>query len=999
MADLDTLTLAVETTAGDADDALKRVSDSLKSLGAALQNVDTKGLAEIARGMKQISKSSEQSGLKKAASDMKKQVSVIAGLKKRLDFTKNFAGGAFTGAKNTITSIGTAVGKLSKTFGVGAITSNKFLSSLIRIAGYRMVRTILSSITKGTAAGLEHLARASSEANATLTQLSSGALTLQNAMGGALYSVLASIIGVLNTIVNAAVAAINWISMLFAILGGRGTFQKATSSTKEYASALGGAAGGAKALKQELMGFDEINSMSPDAGGGGGGGGAGMLDYGSMFEEVPVSDSLKEMVDKADFTLLGESLANKMNAALSKIDWSKIRNGAYKFARSLVTFLNGFIETVDAAEVGDAIQGIVNSGLTFVNTFMYDTNWELLGNKIKLAITTAIFNIKPADVGKAFRAKFNALINFLKGLIPKTPEEWKQITDWVADCINASIDSITPEDVGDVVSRVVTGGLQAIISLGEAGVFSNIAEAVFTAIETAVKSINKDDIERAVTTLLKEAWNIIKLTFSLAIEIGDLLPAKMITGYALYRTIAPALKAAGVTGYQAIGKNLKITGSILLAMDIAAGINDVVADAKAGNGVDLNKICDIVSDALVLGGLNVFSASPLAGGILVGAGLVIKLFTSIELDTKPEEMAQIAAVFGDKMTSAISSATDLTDLKAVFDQFSGVDIDLTQFETMLRVMGGIKSETPTLVEYRDAFVNLFSAFSDLNLEGEMSSVSQFFTEILDTMGSVETETGAAETAASGLATAAEATTAATEGMATATEGIVKAAGDISGAATDISALDSTMQATGEQADELKTKIVSIPSDIVFNLTLNNYEAVMNQIDALKEQMTSVANINWFGMGNQAMTAFKRGLKSVKMPTISVSWKTSTKTASFLGEEYTVSVPTPTIKLYAQGGFPDAGELFMANENGVQELVGRVGNKPAVANQDQIGDAIFKYMDAHDREGGGTDYNAMANALVGAMKSAGLGALYLDGKMIKNSLNKEAQRSGRPALGY
>ena len=89
---------------------------------------------------------------------------------------------------------------------------------------------------------------------------------------------------------------------------------------------------------------------------------------------------------------------------------------------------------------------------------------------------------------------------------------------------------------------------------------------------------------------------------------------------------------------------------------------------------------------------------------------------------------------------------------------------------------------------------------------------------------------------------------------------------------------------------------------------------------------------------------------------------------------------------------------MANEAG-PELVGRIGNKPAVANQDQIGDAIFKYMDAHSVQGGAMNYDSMANALVRAMRSAGLGAVYLDGRQLKQSLNREAQRSGKPVTGY
>ena len=46
----------------------------------------------------------------------------------------------------------------------------------------------------------------------------------------------------------------------------------------------------------------------------------------------------------------------------------------------------------------------------------------------------------------------------------------------------------------------------------------------------------------------------------------------------------------------------------------------------------------------------------------------------------------------------------------------------------------------------------------------------------------------------------------------------------------------------------------------------------------------------------------------------------------------------TVRGYATGGFPNTGELFIANEAG-PELVGKIGSRPAVANNDQIVQAV------------------------------------------------------------
>lgn len=46
-----------------------------------------------------------------------------------------------------------------------------------------------------------------------------------------------------------------------------------------------------------------------------------------------------------------------------------------------------------------------------------------------------------------------------------------------------------------------------------------------------------------------------------------------------------------------------------------------------------------------------------------------------------------------------------------------------------------------------------------------------------------------------------------------------------------------------------------------------------------------------------------------------------------------------IAKFADGGFPKSGDLFFANENGVPEAIGRMGNRTAVANGDQIASGI------------------------------------------------------------
>ena len=52
-----------------------------------------------------------------------------------------------------------------------------------------------------------------------------------------------------------------------------------------------------------------------------------------------------------------------------------------------------------------------------------------------------------------------------------------------------------------------------------------------------------------------------------------------------------------------------------------------------------------------------------------------------------------------------------------------------------------------------------------------------------------------------------------------------------------------------------------------------------------------------------------------------------------------SIATYSLKAYQNGGFVDSGDLFFANENGVNEYIGHIGSNPAVANNDQIIEGI------------------------------------------------------------
>ena len=108
---------------------------------------------------------------------------------------------------------------------------------------------------------------------------------------------------------------------------------------------------------------------------------------------------------------------------------------------------------------------------------------------------------------------------------------------------------------------------------------------------------------------------------------------------------------------------------------------------------------------------------------------------------------------------------------------------------------------------------------------------------------------------------------------------------------------------------------------------NKLEEAKNTVGNLINRIKEKFNFQW-------------SLPKLKMPHL--SWSTQpvsgwiANVLSFLN--LPTSLPKLNVSWYAQGGFPTEGELFVAREAG-PEMVGSIGNKSAVANNDQITKAI------------------------------------------------------------
>lgn len=202
--------------------------------------------------------------------------------------------------------------------------------------------------------------------------------------------------------------------------------------------------------------------------------------------------------------------------------------------------------------------------------------------------------------------------------------------------------------------------------------------------------------------------------------------------------------------------------------------------------------------------------------------------------------------------------------------------------------------------------------------------------------------------------------------------------NVENAATDAS---DAITAAGTQADTLNTKIVEIPTEKTIAINISNYTTIVRNLNNIADKISKLSS-------KTINLKVKAGL--------TIGAKTFLKALTKIDANLTEKVNAVlNASQFAGGGYPRSGELFIANEAGA-EMVGRIGNRTAVANQDQIGDAIFRYMDAHSSNDG-MDEERLASAIVSAMRAAGLGTVNIDGRMIAQAINRENQRRGKPAI--
>ena len=161
-------------------------------------------------------------------------------------------------------------------------------------------------------------------------------------------------------------------------------------------------------------------------------------------------------------------------------------------------------------------------------------------------------------------------------------------------------------------------------------------------------------------------------------------------------------------------------------------------------------------------------------------------------------------------------------------------------------------------------------------------------------------------------------------------------------------------------------------------------------DAVKEFFSIE---KWKGAVEDAVKAIKDNLKMPSLPKIKLDVTFDTNVGAIKTAVYKAlglsGWPILNWTAYASGGFPKMGEAFIAREAG-PELVGRIGNRTSVANNDQIVTAVSQGV-----------YSAVVAAMnetQGNSSGSQPIVVYLDGKQIYSSVKRTESRRGVDLMG-
>lgn len=877
---------------------------------------------------------------------------------------------------------------------------------------YSTVFQLISTIQSAFTEGMQSLAQYSQSVNANISSIMSALMQLRNAFAAAFEPILSVVAPYLATFISWLAKAINMLGQFIAALTGKGYAVQAKKVQMDYAKSLqktaGGAGKAAKALKEMqdyTLGFDElhiIDTKQNDSGGaGGGGGGAGELLPTDMFETVEIDSKIQDLAKRFKELL---PLITSIAAGLAA--W-KISMGLFKQLAELKKKLQ---ELQVLSKLNVAMNGL---GTVLSNVGL------ILSNLMKVAPTILGWSIVIGIIVGRFVYLYQTSETFRKGL-ERTKEIFKGILTVVIDVFKAvgrvlydigsgiwnhllkpflefiGIDTSRIEEEFANFFRMIKDWLGKLnIDFGDLGItIAGIALLfipggqlfggallAFEGISVALRALGgvSDETWASIKEKAVGAWNAIKDFFKTTWdEIVSYYPEKWSEVKTSTAELWESVKTTISEKWTAI-KDFFTKTIPQIVSDIVKWFSEMPSKVGAAISVFFTETIPNWATSVY----NTFSEK------------VNNIVTSVAtwFAELPQKIYEKIILFLEKITLWKDKSIEKvnTEVPKILDKVAEWFGKLPQkiMEELKKTIESIKSIggfiLDGILEGASNFGNKVGGFVNkllekVNKEAEVHSPSKLFkrkTGVWVGAGIIEGMKESVKGAGSVI-----------DEIVDKVSGGGSLAPVVSVEAPDISQWDATWAILRENFERLKADIISSMQTFYATISamttnfgtvskaqitaylLKVYDNIYNTFDAIRQTLQQVSD------------EVTRMLNQMVSDANSLAGLTGKK-YSHVGGYTMQQAQRFNIEMFANGGFPRSGELFVAREAG-PELVGSIGGKTAVGGNDQIERAIF---------------NAVLTAMSQAMANSSSQPIELnqkielDGDVIYNNQQRVSARRG------
>lgn len=400
---------------------------------------------------------------------------------------KGFAGavkGIASGIKGIVSKSKDAGSKISGSFSKGIKSIKSFALGLLS------VRTAVSLVSKAMQSYLSYD-----------TQLNDSLQNCWNVLG----SLLAPILEVIINLFSKAVSYVN--AFVQALTGINLVARANTKALKSQSSAT-------QSANKQLSGLDDLNNLSSDSGSSGSG------SSNPITVDSVNLDDLKNKFLNTDWVALGVSIGEKINSALSSIDWKFIQSWAVTLGKDLANLFNGLVDGIDWDLLGTTIGNGIQTALLFAYTFMSTFDFERFGSSIAESLNGVMDSVDFTLLGQTLASKWVALVDTLYGFV--TTFDWSKFGTSIGEAVMGWWNSIDWSKVAETISKGIRGLLESVKTFLLEIDFEQIGEDLWTLISEIDWSGMISDLAyilgQAIAGIGQFLWGFIKDAVA---EIGD----------------------------------------------------------------------------------------------------------------------------------------------------------------------------------------------------------------------------------------------------------------------------------------------------------------------------------------------------------------------------------------------------------------------------------------------------------------------------------------------